>query len=192
MTEEELVQGCRLKDPVCEGLLVERYAPVLMTVSRRYSRGHAEAEDVLQDAFIKIFRFIHQYDSRRGKLEAWMRSIVIRTALRDYRAKYPALVNVEQLGDAFPSNYSGIIEKLEEEDLLQLIANLPEGYRQVFNLFVLDGFSHKEISKMLGINESSSRSQLSRARALLKKQLIQFQKRSACTTTALMIALGIN
>ncbi len=192
LNDTELIQGCQRRDPVYEGLLVEKYAALLMTVSRRYSRTHQEAEDVLQDAFIKILENIQQYNPERGTLQSWMRSIVIRTALRDYHKKYPAAADLETVGDLQVAKEVNILDKLAEEELLRIIAQLPEGYRQVFNLYVIDGFSHKEIATILNITESTSRSQLTRAKNMLKKKLIRHQKNPICNTTVLTIALGLN
>ncbi len=190
--DTDIIKGCQLKDPIYERLLVEKYAAILLTVSRRYARSRMEAEDILQDAFIKVFKNIKKYEEGRGSLEGWMRKIVIRTALRDYLDKYPISENIEIIeGTPYTVNAS-IIEKLEEEYLLSIIAQLPEGYRQVFNLYVIDGYSHKEIAKMLNITEGTSRSQLTRAKGMLKKKLANHQINSICTTTAWTMALGLN
>lgn len=184
--------GCQSKDPKYERLLIEKYAAILMTVSRRYSRTRTEAEDVLQDSFIKIFEHIAQYKSERGTLLNWMRTIVIRTALRDYRKKYPPPENIEDINDHAQNTYRDIIEKLEEEDLLKIINKLPGGYRQVFNLYVIDGCSHREIGELLHITESTSRSQLARAKKILKNKLKKYKNTSICTTTNLVLAFGLN
>ena len=190
--DSDIIKGCQLKDPKYERLLVEKYAAVLLTVSRRYSRTREEAEDVLQDAFIKIFENINKYEMGRGSLEGWMRTIIIRTALRDYRDKYPVLENLKTVFDRQQTTYIDIVEKLEEEDLLRIISELPRGYREVFNLYAIDGYPHKEIAAILKISESTSRSQLNRARIYLKNKLSNYQKKGICTTTALTIALGLN
>ena len=190
--DADIIKGCQLKDPVYERLLVEKYAAVLLTVSRRYARSKMEAEDVLQDAFIKIFENMNKYKIGRGSLEGWMRTIVIRTALRDYRDKYPMTKNIEFISHEQQMIGADIIEKLNEEDLLKIIGELPEGYRQIFNLYVIDGYSHKEIGNMLNITESTSRSQLTRAKGILKKKLTNHQINSICTTTVWTMALGLN
>ena len=192
MNNLAIIKGCQLKDAQCERLLVEKYAAILLTVSRRYARSREEAEDVLQDAFIKVFENIHQYRAERGTLEAWMRSIVIRTALRDYRKKYPNVESLDLLMHSFHTSEVNIIEKLEEEDLLAIIAELPNGYREVFNLYVIDGYSHKEIGQMLHINESSSRSQLARAKIMLRKKLAHYKNYSRWITTTLAITYELS
>ena len=187
----EILQGCKRKDPKFERLLLQKYAAILMTVGRRYARSQAEAEDVLQDAYIKIFENLEQYQPAKGSLLNWMRSIVIRTALRDYRRKFPSTEGI----DIFQKSEKGVPEvatdQLAEEELLSLIAELPKGYREVFNLFVIDGYSHKEIGTLLDISESTSRSQLTRAKKILKKKIIAFKKSEKWSATALAMILKV-
>lgn len=187
-----IIQGCQNNDPQCERLLVEHFAAILFTVSRRYSRSREEAEDVLQDAFVKIFENIQKYQPERGSLEGWMRRIVIRTALRDYRRKFPPLEKIEVVKEQLSSSEISIIDKLEEEDLLAIIAQLPDGYRQVFNLYVIDGYSHKEVGKMLGLSESTSRSQLTRAKRLLRQKLVHYKNYNRWIKSTLAAAYALN
>ncbi len=175
ISDQSIVNGCVNEDRVFEKVLVEKYAALLMTVSRRYSRTYEEAEDVLQDAFVKIFESIHQFDENRGKLKNWMTSIVIRTALRDYKRKFPSEKNLRIDLVTNQTTQDNIIDKLSEEEILKLISQLPNGFKQVFNLYVIDGYSHKEIGQLLGISESTSRSQLARAKKMLRKTLSKFE-----------------
>lgn len=141
-----------------------------MTVCKRYSRDAESAKDILQESLIKILKSIATYEER-GSFEAWMKRITINTALKYFdRSSFKNEVFVlEDVNDkdVLPNVYS----KLGAEELMDLIEKLPNGFREVFNLFAIEGYSHKEIGKMLGITESTSRSQLTRARKLLKKQL---------------------
>ncbi len=146
-----------------------------MTVCRRYARRSFEAEDILQDAFVRIFSNIHQFE-QRGSLEGWMRRIVANTALKRYdklsfKNESGGLDDVDE-GSVEPDVYS----TLQEETLLKLIAALPDGYRIVFNLAAIEGFSHKEIGALLGIEESASRSQLTKARRKLQHQILATEK----------------
>jgi RNA polymerase sigma factor (sigma-70 family) len=178
MTERELIINCQQKDASAERMLVDRYAPMLLTVARRYVPDRFSAEDVLQEGFIRIFRALPKYDPNRGTLEPWMRRIIVNVALARYRKKFrkyevSGLEGVEEL-EADPAVYS----KLGAEELLALIEALPDAYRIVFNLYVLEGFDHKEIAKTLKIAPGSSRSRLQRARIMLQKQILQLENRS--------------
>ena len=178
MSVEEIIRGCIKNDPESQRLLVVRYMPLLLTVSRRYTPINEDAEDVLQDAFIKIFGALRQFDAQKGSLEAWMRKIVINTALKKLNNKcFKFERKLEPFDDIQinPSAYKHLLE----EDVMALINNLPDGYRQIFNLAVIEGYKHKEIAELLGIEESTSRSNLSKAKKLLRKKLsIQKKKES--------------
>ncbi len=175
LTEKELIEGCRKENKACQYALFQRYAGKMLTVCRRYARHQMEAEDWLQDAFVKIFDNIGKFKGH-GSLEGWIRRIVINTALKQLgKASFKKEeLGIEQLDAPFlePS----ALEHLHEEELLNLISNLPEGYRIVFNLHAIEGFSHREIAELLGIEESTSRSQLAKARKLLQKQFMNLHR----------------
>ncbi len=175
MTEKELIDGCLRKNRDCERELFQRFAPVLFTVSRQYARFDHEAEDILQDAFIRIFDRLGSF-RHEGSLEGWMRKITVQTALKRYqkiryRNEQPGL---EQLPES--PELPSVLAQLHEEELLRLVRSLPEGYRMVFNLFAIEGYSHQEIARELGIGESTSRSQLVKARSLLQKKILELEK----------------
>lgn len=175
MTEAAIIRGCQKGKARYQKALVQRYAPMLLTVSRRYSRDEAFAEDILQEALIKIFKAIPQYKAT-GSFEAWLRKIVINTALQQldkacFKREFPGL---DQLGPM--PTLPEIWGQLGAEELMELIKKLPHGFREVFNLFVIEGYSHKEIAKLLNIAESTSRSQLTRARKWLQKAFIELEK----------------
>ncbi len=147
----------------------------MLAVCLRYTRHRMEAEDVLQDAFIKVFDSIHTFQSR-GSFEGWIRKIVINTALKNHRKKQNQQEQIGlELADDLPAEPS-IFAHLQEEELLKLINRLPDGYRLVFNLYAIEGYSHREIADMLGIEEGTSRSQLLKARKLLQAQIAVLQK----------------
>jgi len=151
-----------------------RYAGKMMAVCRRYARHELEAEDILQDAFIKVFDNLGKFEFK-GSFEGWIRRIVINTALKNFQR---ASFQKEQLGLETHDEQSlepEALSNLQEEELLEVISRLPDGYRLVFNLFVIEGFNHQEISKMLKIGESTSRSQLVKARRMLKEQIQKLQ-----------------
>lgn len=144
----------------------------MLAVCMRYARHHMEAEDVLQDAFIKVFDHLHQFQNK-GSFEGWIRRVVVNTALKTFDRKS---FTHEQYGLEVREDYSAaepkVFAQLNEEELLGLIARLPEGYRIVFNLYAIEGYSHAEIADMLGVQESTSRSQLVKARKMLQAMVI--------------------
>ncbi len=178
LKEEDIIQGCKEGIARCQKALVHRYSPMLISVARRYVRDADMAQDVLQDAYIRIFRYIGKYQPT-GSFEAWMRRIVITTALKtiekkSYRNEINCIEDISQPGVP-PEIYS----QMGKKELMEVIDSLPGGFRQVFCLYVIEGYSHAEIGEMLGISESTSRSQLTRARQQLRKLILQIQKASA-------------
>jgi len=168
--ETELIEACRRNDRAAQKALFDRMAPKMLSVCRRYLRDRMEAEDVLVMSFTKIFERIQQFKGE-GSFEGWVRRIVVNeslTFLRNNKVMY--LETDLETADREPG--LGFLETgLEAEDLLKLIQELPAGYRLVFNLYAIDGFSHKEIAEQIGITESTSKSQLSRARTHLQARL---------------------
>ena len=139
------------------------------------TNNHSTTEDILQDEFIKIFRKLENIRGE-GSLEGWIRRIMVNTAIENYR-KSVRLYSIVGLEDANIEYVQGnIIEKLKMDDLLTVIQKLPDGYRAIFNLYVIDGYTHKDIAKKLSITEGTSKSQLSRARSLLSKWILQLDK----------------
>lgn len=160
---------------MCQQEVFRRYAGKMLAVCSRYTRHRMEAEDVLQDAFIKVFDHLEKFQFK-GSFEGWIRRIVINTALKNFEKKG---FSHEQIGLEYSEERASdpaIYSDLQSEELMRLIRSLPEGYRLVFNLYAIEGYSHKEISEMLGIQESTSRSQLVKARKLLQAQLEQMQR----------------
>ena len=142
-----------------------------MGICRRYAKNAAEAEDILQEAFVKIFRSIG--DVRNPEtVVAWMKKIVAHTALNYYRSGLPQnqLTDYDEVTQP-NDDYWQLMEQLSTEEILSLIHTLPDGYRVIFNLYVIDGYDHAEIAQFMGISENTSRSQLFKARDLLKKKL---------------------
>jgi len=138
----------------------------------RYGSNESEAEDVLQDAFIRIFRNLDSYTSK-GPLGAWARKITVNMALEQYRKNKAQknLTLVYDIKDSNPTSDDGAIEKLSLEDLLKKIQKLPVGFRTVFNLYAVEGYNHHEIGELLGISDGTSKSQYSRARVLLRQMI---------------------
>lgn len=169
-----IMQGCKQEDPLAQKALVVSCSESLYTVSLRYLRSEADAQDVLQESLIKILKGMHTYDSRRGNPMGWMRRIVINTALK-HISKHIRTDEIEEY-----KNYGLIdpqaISDLKVEDLMEVVKSLPTMYRKVFNLAVIDGYKHKEIADLLGITESTSRSNLARAKRFLRNQLLTIEK----------------
>ena len=171
LTQQNIIEGCKKQSALYQRALVMQYSEMLMTVSKRYAPDIALAKDVLQEAFIKILNAIPNY-KEEGKFEAWMKKIVINTALKYFdkscfKYENTSIGDIQESAHIPPEAYT----HLGTEELIKVIDSLPDGYREVFNLFAIEGYSHREIGELLGIAESSSRSQLTRARTLLKNML---------------------
>jgi len=175
VTEQQLIKGCIQRNVDCQRMLFEQYAGRMMTICLRYSCDRPEAEDMLQEAFIKIFSHIGQYKFE-GSFEGWIKRIVVNCALKmiqKKRIRFSELSNQ----DLIPTQTdSYALSSLTEDELLKLISKLPDGYRIVFNLYVMEEYSHDEIAVLLGIEATTSRSQLVKARKLLQKQILSNQK----------------
>ncbi|MFL5728417.1 MAG: RNA polymerase sigma factor [Cytophagaceae bacterium] len=164
---DQILSGCKNNNPKAQQLLYSRFAYKTMGICLRYCKSRMEAEDVLQEAFIKIFQKISEFRGD-GSLEGWVKRIVVTTAINYYHAnkKRNADANIEDYPEtAFEQNEA--ISNLSSEELLALVGQLPEGYKMVLNLYAIEGYAHKEIAEMLGISEGTSKSQLSRARSML-------------------------
>ena len=171
MSTEELIKRCQDNDRQAQEVLYRRYSSILFGMCLKYAPNSMEAEDNLQDAFITIFQRIGQYQGK-GSFEGWMKRIAINTVLQKYRQKrlydLPADdLMEEELNDDFDQDSAS----LPLPFLLSIIQELPERYRLVFNLYVLDGHTHKEIGDLLGISDGTSKSNLARARQLLQQKI---------------------
>ncbi len=175
MTEHQLINGCISNDAHCQQLLFERFAGKMLSVCLRYATDRMEAEDILQDSFIKVYRNISQFKFE-GSFEGWVRRIVVNTALKYCQKKKMKFEEVKpesnQAGGLEPSAYN----HLNETELMKLIHQLPDGYKLVFNLHIIEGYSHEEIAEMLNIKDSTSRSQLVKARRYLQNEILKMQK----------------
>lgn len=176
MTLEELIQGCKKNNITAQEALYKQYAPVLFGICLKYSPNKTEAEDNLQDAFISIYKNIEQYEGK-GSFEGWIKRITVNTVLQKYRKKK----TYEIAQEAQIEETEVTVEEVEIPlpFLLSIIQSLPERYRMVFNLYVLDGYPHKEIAKMLSISEGTSKSNLARARAILKTKVEEYKEKQS-------------
>ncbi len=166
---KELIEGCINGDRQAQNALYNYLVPKMFGVCLRYSQTREEAEDVLQEGFIKVFEYMHQY-RHSGPFEAWVRRIMVNTALQKYRSKrhMHAVVSLNDAVIEMPGN-DEIIARLGTKELLRIIQQLPPAYRTIFNLYVFEGLKHREIAELLGISEGTSKSNLSDARAILQK-----------------------
>ncbi|MEL0455223.1 sigma-70 family RNA polymerase sigma factor [Flavobacteriaceae bacterium SZ-1-7] len=168
MSLNQLIENCKVENTQAQSELYKLFSSKLFAVCLKYSRNYAEAEDNLQDAFLTIFEKIEQY-KHKGSFEGWMKRIAVNTVLQRYRnEKVFDIINEDAIED---------VELEVDEDaisidyLLKLIQELPDRYRLVFNLYVLDGYSHKEIAEMIDITVGTSKSNLARARQILKQTI---------------------
>lgn len=178
--EQELAERCRRKEGQAFRELYDSYAGRLFALCTRYAPSQAAAEDILQDSFVKIIQSFGSFRYRgEGSLYAWMSRITVNRALDSIKQdnRIPTVTFEESRAQEIPLDEKDI-GVIPEKDLLRLIRELPPGYRTVFNMFALDGFSHKEIAAALGINERTSSSQYSRARALLAGKIKDNLKRN--------------
>jgi len=180
MTLEEIVEKCKIGDKQAFTLLYNKYAPKLLGVCIRYAKSREEAEDMLQEGFIRLFQKMDSYNGS-GSFEGWMRRVIVNTAINYYKTqiKYNNTLNVENNDLVFKEKYQNEPENdtIPQNKLLEMIQQLPDGYKTVFNLYVLDGYTHKEIATILNISENTSKSQLSKARKALQIQVEQYKKR---------------
>lgn len=169
---EQLIEDCKKQNTKAQGELYKLFSSKLFAICLKYSRNRVEAEDNLQDAFLKIFNKIEQFKSK-GSFEGWMKRITVNIVLQRYRTeKVFELINENSLED---DTIDIEEDSISIDYLLQIIQELPDRYRLVFNLYVLDGYSHKDIAEMLNINIGTSKSNLARARQILKQTIITFK-----------------
>jgi RNA polymerase sigma factor (sigma-70 family) len=169
---DQLIQKCKKNDTKAQSDLYKLFSSKLFALCLKYSRNHAEAEDNLQDAFVTIFKKISQYKNK-GSFEGWLKRIVVNTALQRYRSKGVFdIVNEEHIEDVSIEVEN---DTIDIDFLLNSIQELPDRYRLVFNLYVLDGYSHKEIGEMLGIATGTTKSNLARARMILKNKVEKYK-----------------
>ncbi len=165
--ENDLIEGCLKDDRRMQEELYQRFSPRMYAVCLRYAGNADEAQDVLQDGFIKIFK---KMDSFRGEgsFEGWMRRVFVNTAIEHFRRKRYLMPVTEKEENTLEGKYTSVLDDLGAKDILALVQELSPGYRTVFNMYVVEGYTHREIADMLGISEGTSKSQLSRAKVILQ------------------------
>lgn len=175
MSLEQLIEQCKKNDAKAQSQIYKLYASKLFSLSLKYSKNYAEAQDNLQDAFVTIFKKIDQYENK-GSFEGWMKRITINTALQQYRSVGVFdIIGEEQIEDVSIEIDN---DNIGVDYLLKIIQELPDRYRLVFNLYALDGYSHQEIADMLEISIGTSKSNLARARLILKEKIEHYKASS--------------
>jgi len=169
----ELVKQCAKNDPRAQKEIYQLFSGKLFSICLKYSKNKQEAQDNFQDGFIVIFNKIDQFKFK-GSFEGWLKRVMVNTILLKYRKKNVLNIVTEEIPDEVVVDIDD--DEVSLDFLLNLIQELPDRYRMVFNLYVLDGYSHKEISKMLQIAEGTSKSNLARARAILKQKIESHQE----------------
>jgi RNA polymerase sigma factor (sigma-70 family) len=174
-TIDELIEGCRSGQRKMQEMLYKLYASKMLGVCMRYATDRMEAEDMLQNGFIKVFKKLDDYRGE-GSFEGWVRKIMVHSSIEYYRKhhKMMQIVDIETPG-AEQSVDPLAASNLGVQDLLAIIQQLPPGYKMVFNLYAIEGYSHKEIGEIMSITEGASKSQLSRARTILKEQIFRME-----------------
>lgn len=169
-SESDLIQGCIEGNPVMQRELYDRFASKMYGVCLRYAGNTNDADDILQEGFIKVFKNISKFRSE-GSFEGWVRRIFINTSIEHYRKKVKSFNITEAQENTVEDDNITALDVLAAKDIVKLVNELSPGYKAVFNLHVVEGYSHKEIADMLRISEGTSKSQLARAKGALKKLL---------------------
>jgi RNA polymerase sigma factor (sigma-70 family) len=171
--ESDLINGCLQGNRRMQEELYRRFSPRMYAVCLRYAGNAEEAEDILQEGFIKVFKKLDSFRGE-GSFEGWIRRIFVNTAIEHFRRKRYLMPVTEKEENTIEGKYTSVLDELGAKDIMALIQELSPGYRTVFNMYVVEGYTHKEIADMLGISEGTSKSQLSRAKVILQDMVRNF------------------
>lgn len=188
MNLENIIYNCKKGDRKAQELLYTTYAPVLYGICLKYSKNKTEAEDNLHDSFMTVFEKIGQFKNK-GSFEGWIKRITVNTVLQKYRKEVYLNVVSENIEEEI--TVDSLFSEIELDTLLNYIRELPDKYRATFNLYVLDGYSHKEISELLGTSIGTSKSNLARARILLKSKIESQISKSVIGMVLMLLVLCI-
>ncbi len=170
ITESDLISGCLDGNRRMQEELYRRFSPRMYAVCLRYAGNAEEAEDILQEGFIKVYKKLGSFRGE-GSFEGWIRRIFVNTAIEHFRRKRYLQPVTEKEESTVEGTYLSVLDELAERDILDLIRELSPGYRTVFNMYVVEGYTHKEIGEIMGISEGTSKSQLSRAKVILQEMV---------------------
>ncbi len=178
LSEDQLIEKCKKQDRAAQKILYDRYAGLMLAICMRYVYERSEAEDILQEGFLKIFLKIGEFEGR-GSFEGWLKRIFVNTAITHYHKSSKHNKNHYEISDVQENKFEK--QKYNEaeftrDELFNVVNSLPEGYRIVFNLYAIEGYKHKEIGKLLKIDINTSKSQYSRAKKLIRKKLNHLKK----------------
>ena len=182
INESDLIKGCLAGDIRSQEDLYKRFAPKMYAVCLRYSNNADDAQDLLQEGFTKVFRNLDKFRAE-GSFEGWVRRVFVNTSIEHYRRKVNLTSTSDKEEFMIEDTHWNALDRLAEKDIVMLIQELSPGYRTVFNLYAVEGYSHKDIAGMLSISEGTSKSQLARAKGILQKKVEQFtdEKRKSLT-----------
>jgi RNA polymerase sigma factor (sigma-70 family) len=175
ISEHDLLAGCLKGDARMQEALYRKFSAKMYAVCLRYAAKSEDASDILQDGFVKVFRNLDKYRSE-GSFEGWMRRIFVNTAIEHFRKQHTVMSATEQQEAMLTDGQWNAFDHLAAKDIMNLVRTLAPGYRQVFNLYAVEGYSHREIAAMLGISEGTSKSQLARAKAILQEKIRETQR----------------
>ncbi len=175
----KVVRGCQENDPLAQRELYDMFKAKMYGICLRYAGNRDDAQDILQDGFIKVFEKIQQFGFK-GAFEGWIRKVMVNTALERFRLHYKQ-VGMDEMKETGSQDEGQIMANIDAAELVRMIQELSPKYRVVFNLYALEGYSHKEIGEMLQISEGTSKSNLSRARAILQEKVNKYYLKSVQT-----------
>lgn len=174
ISESDLIKGCIEGDRRMQEELYKRFSPKMYAVCLRYANNPNDAQDLLQEGFIKVYRNLHRFRAE-GSFEGWVRRVFVNTSIEHFRKKSTQLSSVsEKEENTIEDADITALDSLAEKDIINIVQELSPGYRTVFNLYVVEGYSHKEVGELLGISEGTSKSQLARAKSILQKKIAQY------------------
>lgn len=177
LNDEEIIRGCLEGKSLAQKALYEKYRGRMMSVCKRYIPDQSLAEDVFSEAFVKVFNSLQVF--KGGSLEGWMRKIFVNHAINYYHRQWKKNLHSDLEEASYAeAGWPDALDTMSNQELLETINQLPEGCRIIFNLYVIEGYDHNEISQMLGISEGTSKSQLHRAKALLRVKLVHLNPKS--------------
>lgn len=168
--EKDMIQGCIDGKRACQKMLYDRFSSKMLGVCMRYAKDRAEAEDMLQEGFIKVFQNIARFKNE-GSFEGWIRRIMVFTAINFFKHRSRKFQEDLDHEEADAPYHDGIVEKISAKEIIALVQQMPEGYRMIFNLYAVEGYTHKEISEITGVAVGTSKSQYARARAYMQQLL---------------------
>lgn len=171
----DIIRGCLLNNAAMQKMLYDKYSAKMYGIAVRYAHDAEDAKDILQDGFVKVFQNLSKFKGT-GVFEGWMRRIFVNTAIEHYRRKNTTYEIQESHEKQTSDRDVSAVDKLAAAEILNMVKSLPNGYRTVFNLFAIEGYSHKEIAEMLNISEGTSKSQYARAKALLQEKIKNHEK----------------